>query len=376
MLQRLPTRQVSMLLHLALGISLAVSESLPSSLSSSASIERLPRLLFSVLVDIKWDCVVAGYAKNRIPLEVMWTDIDYMNVYKDFTLDLTNFPLDKMKKFKDKLRQNATNEALIEVTRKRPFVLSRLTFVGSGKYTVHWTGDNAAMWDNLAYLIPGILNFGLFEIPMVGANICGFSLNITEELCRHWIQPQQPERCSDSVPHWQRGDGVAGALPWSHHGQLLLPGRNLIKPLQLLKLVELKNRKVRRQEISHLSYWWYVVGGSGSNYGEVFLDDGEEVEMGGEGPNWSLVKFYGGVVGGEVVVRSEVVNGEFSLKEKWVIEKVIILGLKKEVKRMVRFELNAKLGISLDGNGFVIVEITGLSLLIGKEFKLKLKLEM
>lgn len=116
-------------------------------------------------------------------------------------------------------------------------------------------------------------------------------------------------------------------------------------------------------------------GGGGSSYGEVFLDDGEEVEMGGEGPNWSMVKFYGGVVGGEVVVRSEVVNGEFALNEKWVIEKVIILGLKEEVTSMVGFELNAKLGISLDGNGFVIVEITGLSLLIGEEFKLKLKLE-
>ena len=71
---------------------------------------------------------------------------------------------------------------------KRPFVIGRSTFTGAGQYAGHWGGDNYAEWNYMYWSIPQALSNSLFGIPMFGPDTCGFSGNVTSELCGRWMQ--------------------------------------------------------------------------------------------------------------------------------------------------------------------------------------------
>ncbi|XP_015511679.1 lysosomal alpha-glucosidase-like [Neodiprion lecontei] len=82
----------------------------------------------------------------------------------------------------------AANLAMRKIRSKRPFIISRSTWEGAGHYAGHWTGDIYSSWHDLRMSIPEVLSYSLYQVPMVGADICGFDGNASVSLCNRWVQ--------------------------------------------------------------------------------------------------------------------------------------------------------------------------------------------
>ncbi|MBQ5600055.1 MAG: glycoside hydrolase family 31 protein [Lachnospiraceae bacterium] len=82
----------------------------------------------------------------------------------------------------------ATYEALWQLTKKRPFVITRACYSGTQRYSTAWTGDNHSIWSHLQMAIPQMCNMGISGMPYIGTDIGGFGSDTTKELMCRWIE--------------------------------------------------------------------------------------------------------------------------------------------------------------------------------------------
>lgn len=70
---------------------------------------------------------------------------------------------------------------------KRPFVLSRATYIGGQRYHAGWSGDNTANWYHLENSVPMTLNMNLSGFSFYGPDIGGFASDGDAHLFERWI---------------------------------------------------------------------------------------------------------------------------------------------------------------------------------------------
>ena len=139
------------------------------------------------------NCTVALQSPLNGETALLNNSYQLYNKTLDMTGDLYLGKYYDTKTFYAMMEAKATFEALRGFRPNvRPFILTRASFAGTGRFAAHWTGDNDATFapeaGGLVDSIQAVLAAGLWGIPMIGADIGGFGGQASNQLFSRWSQ--------------------------------------------------------------------------------------------------------------------------------------------------------------------------------------------
>lgn len=111
----------------------------------------------------------------------------------------------------------ATREGIVAANPgKRPFVLTRSSFLGGHRYAATWTGDNTGNIDQLRWSVSMVLNLGVSGQPFSGPDIGGFCGDVDGPTFAMWmgigalLPFARGHKVKDNKPHepWSFGPEV------------------------------------------------------------------------------------------------------------------------------------------------------------------------
>jgi alpha-glucosidase (family GH31 glycosyl hydrolase) len=81
-----------------------------------------------------------------------------------------------------------TAECIAKSKSTRPFVISQSTRAGDGKYMGHILSGLQGTWEHLRASLVTVFTYQLFGLAQSGADVCGYTLDASDELCTRWMQ--------------------------------------------------------------------------------------------------------------------------------------------------------------------------------------------
>lgn len=99
--------------------------------------------------------------------------VSHENLHNLYGLNMTRATVDEFKKdFPD----------------KRIFLLTRSSSAGAHRMAAIWMGDNQSWWSHLLLHIQMLVSLNICGFFYTGADVCGFSGNVSNELALRWMQ--------------------------------------------------------------------------------------------------------------------------------------------------------------------------------------------